>query len=56
MNLKDYLEKAGVTIKDFAGMLMYTRSYMSRIVNGKSVPSERLKKQIEYVTSGRVKF
>lgn len=52
--LKEYLFYKQKSITDFAKELLVSRSYMNRIVLGKSKPSRLLAKEIEHVTNGEV--
>lgn len=56
MKLKEYLDVNGVSIKEFAEKLDYTRTHISQLVNSKQKPSEKLKRQISKVTKGQVTF
>ncbi len=56
MELKEYLKKNNMNIKEFALKLDYTRSHMSRIVNGRVNPSDKIKRQISKLTEGEVTF
>lgn len=56
MELIDYLKENKMDIQEFAKKIDYTREHMSRIVNKKKKPSEKLKRQIHKITNGKVKF
>lgn len=54
MELKLYLVKNRLTVKEFAEKIEYSRNQISGIVNGKLRPSNRLAKLIEQATNGEV--
>ena len=55
MDLREYLFRERMEVKDFADKIGYARSYLSLIKNKKVMPSKRLKKAIEEATGGQVK-
>ena len=55
MQLKLYLVKNRITIKEFCEKIGYSRNQISGIANGKLTPSKRLAKTIEQATNGEVK-
>lgn len=56
MELIEYLKENDISIQCFADKVDYTREHMSKVVNGKSKPSEKLKRQISRLTKGLVTF
>lgn len=54
MELKLYLVKNRITIKEFCERIGYSRNQISGIANGKLKPSMRLAKVIEEATGGEV--
>ena len=56
MNIKAYLAKINMTLKDFAAYLDCNPRYLSQISQGKKIPGIRLGKDIEEATSGIVTF
>lgn len=54
-HLKKYLFFNQKSITDFAKELMVSRSYMNKVVLGKTKPSRLLAKEIERATNGEVK-
>lgn len=54
MQLKLYLVKNRLTIKEFSDMIGYSRNQISGIANEKLKPSLRLAKVIENATNGEV--
>lgn len=54
MELKLYLVKNKITIKEFCEKIGYSRNQISGIANGKLKPSMRLAKVIEEATHGEV--
>ena len=54
MQLKLYLIKNRLTIKEFCEMIGYSRNQISGIANGKLKPSIRLARVIENATNGEV--
>lgn len=54
MDLRTYLFQKRTSIADFSRQLKCSRDHLSRIVNGKLKPSERLAKDIEEATNGEV--
>lgn len=56
MKLKEYLDINGISIKEFADKLDYTRTHISQLVHSKQKPSEKLKRQISKLTKGQVTF
>lgn len=55
MELKEYLDKQGLTLRDFAEHLDITLRYMIGISTGNIKPSRRLAADIEAATDGLVK-
>lgn len=55
MELKLYLVKNRMTIKEFADMIEYSRPHLSGVISGKFNPSPRLIKMIQEATNGQVK-
>lgn len=55
MQLKLYLVKQRISIKEFSEMIGYSRNQISGIANEKLKPSPRLAKVIERATNGEVK-
>lgn len=55
MDLRTYLFHKRMSIADFSRQLNCSRDHLSRIVNEKLKPSERLAKDIEQATDGEVK-
>jgi transcriptional regulator with XRE-family HTH domain len=55
MELKIYLVKNRMTIKEFCEKIGYSRNQISGIINGKLRPSKRLAKVIQDATNGEVK-
>lgn len=55
LELRIYLIKNHISIKDFAERIKYSRSQISNILNGASKPSKRLMITIEQATNGEVK-
>ena len=56
MDLAAYLERAGLTQREFAAKIGTTDAHMSRLANGKARPSAELAEKIEAATRGRVTF
>lgn len=56
MNLSEYLKENKLNVKEFAEILDYTREHISHVINGKSKPSAKLKRQISKATKGQVTF
>jgi len=54
VKLKIYLLTNGITLTEFSNMIGYTRSFISRVINGHVSCSERFAKQIENATNGEV--
>ncbi len=54
MDLREYLFKKRISIKDFADTLGYSRTHLSLIVNDRASPSKRLALAIEKITKGEV--
>ena len=52
--LKEYLFYKQKSVTDFAKEMMVSRSYMNKIVLGKTNPSRLLAKEIERATNGQV--
>jgi hypothetical protein len=56
MKLKSYLAEIGMSVKDFSALVGCNYRYMSRIMNGHTIPGKRLKKNIEDLTCGQVEL
>lgn len=56
MNLRMYLAKENLKLKDFCKLVGVHPNYMSRISHGKILPGRRLAKDIEVATGGEVKL
>jgi hypothetical protein len=56
MKLKSYLAEIGMSVKDFSSLVGCNYRYMSRIMNGHTMPGKRLKKNIEDLTCGQVEL
>jgi len=56
MKLKSYLAEIGMSVKEFSALVGCNYRYMSRIMNGHTMPGKRLKKDIEDLTDGQVKL
>lgn len=54
MELREYLFRNRVEVKQLAQELDYCRHHLSNIVNKKSFASHRLAKEIEKITNGQV--
>lgn len=54
MELRIYLVKNRLTIKEFCEKIGYSRNQISGIIHGRLKPSPRLAKQIELATNGEV--
>lgn len=54
MDLRTYLFHKRMSIAEFSRQLKCNRDHLSRIVNGKLKPSQRLAKDIEQLTEGEV--
>ena len=54
MDLREYLFRKRLSIKEFGEMVYCSRTYISNIVHKKRTPSIRLAKSIEKVTNGEV--
>lgn len=54
MDLREYLFRKRLTVKQLADKLEYSRTHLSQIVNGHIKPSPRLAKSIEKETDGEV--
>ena len=55
MNLKEYLFYSQMTVQDFAKVADFSNAFLSRVINGKQIPSAKTLRVIERVTNGRVK-
>ncbi len=55
MNLQEYLFYSQMSIRDFAKIADFSNAFLSRVINGKQVPSAKTLRVIERVTGGRVK-
>lgn len=55
MDLKIYLIKNRITIKEFSELIGYSRNQISGVANGTNNPSIRLAKVIQEATNGEVK-
>jgi len=56
MKLKEYLDKNGLGLRDFASTLGVSAGHLSYIANGKKNPSLPLAMEIEKKTKGEVKI
>lgn len=56
MQLKEYLEKKGFALRDFALKIGISAGHLSYIANGKKNPSLPLAIEIEKTTKGEVKM
>ena len=56
MKLKSYLAEIGMSVKEFSALVGCNYRYMSRIMNGHTMPGKRLKKNIEDLTCGQVEL
>lgn len=54
MDLREYLFRKRITVKDFAEKIDYSRTHMSEIVNMKRKPTKKLARAIEKATNGEV--
>ena len=54
MELRDYLHKKRISVKDFAAMCGYSRVSISSITNERRSPSVKLVRIIENLTEGEV--
>lgn len=54
MDLREYLFRKRITVKEFSETLDYTRTHLSQIINGNRSPSKRLARSIEKATNGEV--
>ena len=54
MTLREYLQQHEMTYREFGEKIMYSRSYVCRLVNGKYTLSKRLKHVIYVATNGEV--
>lgn len=54
MDLREYLFRKRITVKEFSETLDYTRTHLSQIINGNRNPSKRLARSIEKATNGEV--
>ena len=54
MDLREYLFHKKLQVKEFGTLVDCSRSYMSRVVHKKIIPSKRLAKSIERATDGEV--
>ena len=54
MNLRDWLYKTRITVKDFSKLVRVNRSYLHTIINGSCIPSKKILKRISEVTIGQV--
>ncbi len=54
MALKLYLVRNRISVKKMSEDLMYGRTHLSLIMNGKSFPSARLARDIERYTNGEI--
>lgn len=55
MDIKTYIWKNRMTLRDFATLVGCNYSYMSRIATEKLLPSPELAKKIEAATNGQIK-
>lgn len=56
MNLKVYLATVRLTLKDFCTLVNYNYRYMSRVMNGHLMPSQKLRKEIHKITGTEIDF
>lgn len=56
MKLKDYLIKNKISITEFSRQLEHSRPHLSKVINGRLIPSLYLAKIIERETKGEVKI
>jgi len=56
MNLKVYLAKENLKLRDFAEMMDISRGYASALLNNKTKPSKKLCRNVEKLTNGEVKL
>lgn len=54
MDLREYLFRKKLSIKEFSELVDCSRTYISSIVHNKTTPSKRLAKSIEQATNGEV--
>jgi transcriptional regulator with XRE-family HTH domain len=54
MDLREYLFRHDIKIRDFADKVGYTRNYLSSVCSGMSTPSKRCAKAISLATEGIV--
>ena len=54
MKLKEWLQKEEISQVDFAKLIGVSQYYLSRIINGKNVPSRKLAMWIELYTKKQV--
>ena len=54
MNLKEYLFYSEMTVSDFAKIADLNNAFLSRVLNGKTIPSAKTLRVIERVTNGKV--
>lgn len=55
MDLREYLFRKRLTVKEFSELIDCSRTHVSAIVNNRIKPSKRLAKSIELATNGEVK-
>lgn len=55
MNLQEYLFYSQMSVRDFAKIADFSSAFLSRVINGKQIPSAKSLRVIERVTGGRVK-
>lgn len=53
-NLREHIDRLGITDSAFADRLGVSKGYMSLILSGKRAPSRELIQKIDKVTAGRV--
>lgn len=54
MDLREYLFRHRISVKDFSERINYARAYISDIVNGGKKPGKKLAAIIEKATNGEV--
>lgn len=54
MNLREYLFRQEISVKDFADQLGTDRSYISAFKTGRLIPGKRLAQDIVDLTNGQV--
>lgn len=54
MDLREYLFRNRLTVKEFSEKIKYQRTYISAVIHGKT-PGKKLASAIEEATAGEVK-